>query len=424
MNRHQPLPPAPRGAVTVRLLCWTAVLGLLSVTGLLARRSAGLQDRLNELEQRRTTEEFAFQRNLFRVGHELGAVREDLASSARHAAQTSALAERLEVAEAHLAEIGSEIDDHAASLNDLREEQAEFGPHVLEAELDRRVEGLRSQLEERWRSIEGLASSANEAAHQSSAEVARLEASIQYPRDFEGMWRDIVGPVVQLAGETSVGSGVLLPSRPDGEGGFATHLLTAWHVVRDIQVDLDHRDMPVPTFIYAEDGTVTEEFAELLDFDPEIDVALLVLHTDEALPNGAALAPRSVLDRVRIFDPVYAVGCPLGNDPIPTHGEVSTTAQRIDGQLYWMINAPTYIGNSGGGIFEDETHELLGIFSKIYTHGTLRPTIVPHMGLATPLGVIYDWMEENGWDELVPAEPDASAHARIASAPVESADSE
>ena len=75
----------------------------------------------------------------------------------------------------------------------------------------------------------------------------------------------------------------------------------------------------------------------------------------------------------------------------------------VDGETYWMINAPTYIGNSGGGIFDSETHELLGIFSKIYTHGNLRPTVVPHMGLVVPLETIYDWMGSVGFAQLEPS---------------------
>ena len=135
--------------------------------------------------------------------------------------------------------------------------------------------------------------------------------------------------------------------------------------------------------------------------DGDLDAALLEVYTDEALPNGAELATRKQLADTRIFDRIYAVGCPLGNDPIPTPGEIATCRHRVEGELYWMINAPTYIGNSGGGIFDAETHELLGIFSKIYTHGSMRSTIVPHMGLATPIETVYDWLEENGFAHLV-----------------------
>ena len=77
-----------------------------------------------------------------------------------------------------------------------------------------------------------------------------------------------------------------------------------------------------------------------------------------------------------------------------------------------MISAPTYIGNSGGGIFDAETHHLIGIFSKIYTHGSMRSSIVPHMGLVTPLTAIYTWLEEEGYSAMIPEQ----GSARVASA--------
>ena len=75
---------------------------------------------------------------------------------------------------------------------------------------------------------------------------------------------------------------------------------------------------------------------------------------------------------MQVFEDVYAVGCPLGNDPIPTHGKLSDTSHMVDGTKHWMVSAPTYIGNSGGGIFHAESEELVGIFSKLYTHGSLH----------------------------------------------------
>jgi hypothetical protein len=116
----------------------------------------------------------------------------------------------------------------------------------------------------------------------------------------------------------------------------------------------------------------------------------------------------------RVRHHVLAHLCPLGNDPIPTFGEIADTHHVVDSSHYWMISAPTYIGNSGGGIFDAETHELMGIFSKIYTHGSLRPTVVPHMGLVTSLTTIYDWLDTVGYASLVPAE--GAVRAQTASA--------
>jgi S1-C subfamily serine protease len=155
----------------------------------------------------------------------------------------------------------------------------------------------------------------------------------------------------------------------------------------------------------------------LVAHDVDLDLALLELDIAERVPNGARLPTRERLAEVQVFDPVYAVGCPLGNDPIPTAGEIASTNHRVDGSSYWMISAPTYIGNSGGGIFDARTHELLGIFSKIYTHGSLRSTIVPHMGLVTPMPTIYEWFESVGYGEFAKAcEPPAAGAPEEAAA--------
>ena len=138
------------------------------------------------------------------------------------------------------------------------------------------------------------------------------------------MWDTLVGPVVQLAGEDSVGSGILVrgPALRD-RGEDVDYVLTAWHVVRDIQGSLYNRDMPVPVSIYLDETTIRSETATLLEFDAEIDVALLLLDVEEPVDNVARLARPSRLSGVEIFDRVYAVGCPLGNDPIPTAGEIA-----------------------------------------------------------------------------------------------------
>jgi len=392
--------PTPIAGTVTR---WLLTLGLLTLVGVLTDRLVQVQRRLEDLEGNRLDEALVFQRNLFGVRSELTGIRVDLESSTAKAELTAMLSERLRDAESNLGRIGNEIEEQATSLTALEEGSREFGPHVLEEELERRDREIQTRLENRWQAINQLVSHVEEAAQASQLEVQRLEAAISTRRDLGEMWDELVGPVVQLAGDASVGSGVLLRSNRNADaGGWDTNLLTAWHVVRDIQGDLSNTDMPVPVFIYSDDGFVEEFAAELLAFDAELDAALLVIHTEEAFENGADLAPRERLDSIRIFDEVYAVGCPLGNDPIPTRGEVSTTSHLVDGERYWMINAPTYIGNSGGGIFDGETHELLGIFSKIYTHGTLRPTIVPHMGLVTPLDVVYDWLEEEGHGDVVP----------------------
>ena len=210
------------------------------------------------------------------------------------------------------------------------------------------------------------------------------------------LWDETMGPVVQLAGSSTVGSGILLPSRPLAEGGHETLLLTSWHVVRDIQAGFSSNVHSIPVFVRGVDGEKLEYTASVLGHDPEIDAALLIMDTRHRFEIGAMLPTRERLARTQVFDDVVAVGCPLGNDPLPTLGQLTDLHHEVEGNRIWMINAPTYIGNSGGGVYGGDSHELLGLLSKIYTHGSIRPTVIPHLGLVTPLSVIYDWLDESG----------------------------
>jgi S1-C subfamily serine protease len=377
---------------------------LLGTSALVVHRLGGLRDRIEQVEDQRLAQVSDLREQLDGVRGELSGIRTELGTAFDEIEGADQLSMRLGEAEKHLGSIGEAIEAHSSSLVQLEEAQATIGPG-LEEELRERDE----RLLQRYEALNELVTHAQQAASESKDRLEQLDQLISTPPDMRALWRELVGPVVQLAGESSVGSGVLLPSRPAPDvGGYRTYILTAWHVVRDIQGDPPVLEMPVPVQLYREDASRRSEKAHLLDHDVRLDTALLELITPDQIENGARLALREHLENVRIFDSVVAVGCPLGNDPIPTRGEIATCHHEVDGETYWMINAPTYIGNSGGGIFDSRTHELVGIFSKIYTHGSLRPTIVPHMGLVTPMTKVYDWLVQAGYGDLIPRSPNTS----------------
>jgi len=322
-------------------------------------------------------------------------------------AQQAELAKQLRQLETELQHTALSIGEQRTRLASYELEQRavpERLASLVGSQLQCRVEELRAEIDERYTDIRDIAKA-------TSDQVQEVEQNLL--RDEDRMWRELVGPVVQLAGEETVGSGVLLESRPIDDKRWRTCILTAWHVVRDIIAEGDPRTTPIPVTIYRPERQTRFESAFVLAHDASIDAALLVLDCDQKVECGAKLAPAEVIARSRIFDRIYAVGCPLGNDPIPTFGEIADTHHRVEDQRYWMISAPTYIGNSGGGIFDAESHELLGIFSKIYTHGSLRPTVVPHMGLVVPLSEFYRWLENT--DQLSLLEPVPAVQARTAS---------
>ena len=375
-------------------LLFAGALGAVVVSMGVVRQSS-LADRLRSLElaERATPkredalrrEVQALQAELEQVRAELGAARGDEALEdlldARIAAVDAALGDALALLALQDSRIGT-VGQHVDAL------QAAAASAERLSELERGVE-------QRWTGL----SAAMEATAQLALETrAKIENTTPSATE---RWDRTLGPTVQLAGDTTVGSGVLLESRPLGDGTYQTLLLTCWHVVRDIQADGRGADGAIPVAIYSPDGSRREVTAHVVGADVDIDACLLALDQTEAVPHGAWLPSRARLASSNVFDPIVAVGCPLGNDPIPTLGNVSTMHHEVDGHRFWMISAPTYIGNSGGGIFSAGDHRLLGLFSKIYTHGSLRPVIVPHMGLVTPLAEVYDWLEERGLATVV-----------------------
>lgn len=267
-------------------------------------------------------------------------------------------------------------------------------------DVQNRLTGFEEDLQMRAKATEAMLAATQDQFERLSSLVGNETSAVS--EDVTGRWQDIVAPTVQLSGETTVGSGVLLTSRYLGKGaGYETLLVTSWHVVRDILADAGSDDAPVPVAIFDMQGNVRSMTASLLCREVDMDAALLRLNSRKRLDHGATLATRQNLDTRRVFHNLYAVGCPLGNDPIPTRGEIADLTHLVDGTSYWMISAPTYIGNSGGGIYDAGSGRLMGLFSKIYTHGSVRPTVVPHMGLVTPLGPFYDWLEDTGNAQVI-----------------------
>jgi S1-C subfamily serine protease len=200
-------------------------------------------------------------------------------------------------------------------------------------------------------------------------------------------------PSVQLNGDDTVGSGTLIYSRKNEKTGqVESYVLTAFHVVRNILADTPTaRREGIAITIY-QNGKQVEEKGDMVAHKPSIDVALLKLRSKKLYKFVAGVLNPDEAKRVQVWDPVYAVGCPLGNDPIHTKGEISSMRNELNGSNYWMINAPTYFGNSGGGVYMGVNHKLAGVFSKIYTHGRGTPTVIPHMGLFTPVPLIRKWL--------------------------------
>lgn len=301
------------------------------------------------------------------------------------------LERQLRAIEVRVAEASQNTADTTELREALQREQAEYSRFRQEIIRDvHRTQSLMDTYVDELRSSARRAQSTIEATRSELTNVANYVSP-----DHRALSRTMLSPTVQLNGSDTVGSGTLVFSGPAPKTGQTeSYLLTSYHVVRNILTDTPAAKKDgVQATIYL-DNERREARADMVLFEARIDAALLKLRGDETWPNLARVLSTAQTGRVEVWDPIYAVGCPLGNDPIPTHGAISSLKNELNGTNYWMINAPTYFGNSGGGVYLAGSRELIGVFSKIYTHGKGNPVVIPHMGLCTPITAIHEWLSK------------------------------
>lgn len=326
-----------------------------------------------------------------------------------HAKKQDGQLESLEVEVARLTTLQLELQGGIQGYRAALEAQKEL--IVRQAD---RIEMQQMALSDGFERIDGLSHSVHAQATLAAAETpGALRKKLQ---------RDILRPVFQVSGEDAVGSAVLIHRGQDESGPYYL-ALSCYHVLRDIVALNPEVDPHTVSFDNIFDYMGQEAFTlqgKMVAEWIEADLALVRIETDVDLGPVARLAPRERQEIVDAFTPVYTVGCPLGTNAQATRGEVTRNDWDVDEQPYWMVSSPAYFGNSGGGVFLEDTHELVGIFSKIYTHGTYRPQVVTHMGLAVPLATIHDWLGDIGYSHLLPNQArEAEVQAEEASSALE-----
>ena len=275
-------------------------------------------------------------------------------------------------------------------LKDAIDHSAQALARLVTRESDARSKALAQALDRAASNAAGLSN------------LRRLVESRSRTREnCEQLKRSMIYPTVQLRGKGTVGSGVIVFSGEVGAGGAArraTYVLTAYHVVMEV-TSPEQRDRIDHVRIMGADDRLEDAryAARVIAHDRCRDIALLELEIDRVIPHVAAFVSPQDVDIIEIFEPAYAVGCPLGNLPLPTAGEISTKHKVVGEQTFWMLNAPTFFGNSGGGIFRAQDGRLIGVSSMVYTYGRSNPVVVPHLGLFVPADTIFRWLDDVGY---------------------------
>jgi hypothetical protein len=182
----------------------------------------------------------------------------------------------------------------------------------------------------------------------------------------------VLYPCVRVLNGSGGGSGTVVYSEDrEGTGEFQTFVLTNHHVVENLihvtkkwdnltrqYVYIEQNDLAdIELFQYDNGGlTVTTSTvkAEIIAYIAEDDIALLKLKHPFRIKFVAKILP--VGKHLRLFQEIYAVGCPLLVDPTFTQGEVTDLEYLIENKEYTGGTADIIWGNSGGSVmsyFED-----------------------------------------------------------------------
>ena len=222
-------------------------------------------------------------------------------------------------------------------------------------------------------------------------------------------------PTVRVRTFKAGGSGTLIYSKqvPDeDEGVFESYVLTNEHVIDDnIKVEKKWSTLlkrEVKTDILAECSVEMFDFeygsweaghsayrSEIMCYDKDMDIGLLRIKSEKKFEYVAKMFPKGEHKKqLRLFQPVYAIGCGLGHPPLQTKGQLAGFTDVIDNYPYWLSTAPTIFGNSGGSVYRGDTYEFIGIPSRIAVMATgFSADAITHMSYFIPISSIYNFLE-------------------------------
>jgi len=146
----------------------------------------------------------------------------------------------------------------------------------------------------------------------------------------------VAGAVVMVSSPGGIGSGFLIT--PEG------HVVTNDHVVQG------ETRITVTLFEKQPNGGFSKrkvEDVKILATNAYVDLALLKLEGVQDLP----VAYLGGSDLVKVGQPVFAIGNPLGLERTVSEGIVSTLARPFEGLVYVQTTTPINPGNSGGPLF-------------------------------------------------------------------------
>ena len=230
--------------------------------------------------------------------------------------------------------------------------------------------------------------------------------------EIKDIHENILYPVTRVRAADAGGSGVVIYSEPDpdNEGQYVNIVLTCEHVIAKNVVDKDEWDAvlkrdvkhdvtsecTIELFDYDNSRVISANSirGEIIAYDKSHDLAAVKLNNTRKIEHVATIIPKKEIANLQIADPVWVSGCSLLHDPFPNPGTLTYLREMIDQKAYIMQNAPSIFGNSGGGLFNGVTGNLLGLTSRItVTQLGFGFDVQSWMGFTTHPDRLYEFFE-------------------------------
>lgn len=230
---------------------------------------------------------------------------------------------------------------------------------------------------------------------------------------------NLLYPVVRVMTAQSGGSGTVIYSATHNDA-HRTYILTNHHVVDDAirvrkvwdaktktEIQKEENDLVDVELFSWHKGTIVARKvvrAAVIAYSAQEDIAVLELRSNDRpyplpVPNVAMIASPAQADLLRVFQPIYVVGCTLGHDPIHSSGEITDLSDMIDNRSYMMGSASALYGNSGGAVFAniDGEYFLIGMPARVAVYRVA----VPHLNWAVPAERIHRFLSEHNLEFIL-----------------------
>jgi len=240
-------------------------------------------------------------------------------------------------------------------------------------------------------------------------------------------------PVVRIfaidaQGRQSAGSGTILYSEPDPEndGEYLNFVLTNHHVIDSLILLKESWDSvmkknrkkefftkaKVEVFEYIRQSVMDSSnrfVADVVAYSVSHDLALLKVSTPRKFEFVAPIFPKDKINDLRLFCDIAVSGCSMAHEPFCNFGQLTFLSEDIENKQYFMYNAGSYFGNSGGALFWGDENVLPEYFGHLIGVPSRLTGIqlgfgfdmVTFMGFAAHTSRLYEFLSDQHMDFIV-----------------------